>query len=307
MKVNHPKISVIIPTYNCVKYLTQTLTSVFEQNYENLEIIVVNDGSTDNTKSFLSKYSNKIKVVNKNNEGVSAARNTGIEQSEGEFIAFLDCDDYWLKDKLKIQLDYLLQSHETGVVYSDFIRWNEQADGTFADPSSFDVDANNVRIDHAFSGDIYDLMLLDSQIHIISTLSRREIIEKNGYFRTDLPLGEDYDFWMRASRIARIDKIDLPLALYRIHNESITKKPYEISYGLKVVTDAVEKWGYNKELGVEYEKKLSKRFAQLSYNHGYINYCANNYKIAKKSFKQSLKYDVNIKTLMYILMTSIRF
>jgi len=95
-------ISVIIPVYNCERYIAQAIESVLAQEYKNIEIIVVNDGSTDNTEKVVCSYAN-VKYLSQTRNGVSMARNTGIQNSSGEFVAFLDADDLWTKDKLKIQ------------------------------------------------------------------------------------------------------------------------------------------------------------------------------------------------------------
>src|SRR3972149_7654217 len=95
-----PRISVIIPTYNRANFLTEAINSVLSQTYRNFELIVVNDGSQDNTEEILKKYVGKIKYFYQENNGVSSARNKGIDNSEGEFLCFLVSDDFWEKRKL---------------------------------------------------------------------------------------------------------------------------------------------------------------------------------------------------------------
>jgi len=101
-----PRISVIIPAYNRANYLTEAINSVLSQTYRNFELIVVNDGSQDNTEEILKKYVGKIKYFYQENNGVSSARNKGIDNSKGEFLCFLDSDDLWEKKKLEKQIDY---------------------------------------------------------------------------------------------------------------------------------------------------------------------------------------------------------
>ena len=107
-----PKVSVIIPTYNRSKYVTKAIDSVLAQTYRDFEIIVVDDGSTDNTKEVLKPYTDRIKYLYQENTGVSAARNAGIRAAGGQWIAFLDSDDEWLPEKLSIQMDYLSRHNE---------------------------------------------------------------------------------------------------------------------------------------------------------------------------------------------------
>jgi glycosyltransferase involved in cell wall biosynthesis len=108
MKQNNPLVSVIIPVYNGQKYLAATIESVIQQTYQPLEIIVIDDGSTDNSTAIARSYS-EVNYIYQNNQGVAVARNTGIANSQGEFIAFIDQDDLWTSNKLAVQIDYLLK------------------------------------------------------------------------------------------------------------------------------------------------------------------------------------------------------
>ena len=108
--MNKPLVSVIIPTFNRAKVIKRAVNSVFEQTFQDFECIVVDDGSTDETESVLNEFANKIKVIKTENRGVSAARNIGTSQAKGTFIAFLDSDDEWKKDKLAKQISYMKES-----------------------------------------------------------------------------------------------------------------------------------------------------------------------------------------------------
>ena len=101
-----PKVSVIIPTYNRAHYICETIDSILAQTYRDYEIIVVDDGSADNTRKVLQKYDGKVRYFYQKNRGPSAARNFGISQSQGEYIAFLDDDDLWTENKLELQIDF---------------------------------------------------------------------------------------------------------------------------------------------------------------------------------------------------------
>ncbi len=119
-----PKVSVIIPTYNCYRYITQTVESVLEQTFTDYEIIIIDDGSTDNTHPVLEPYLDKINYVYQTNRGVAAARNRGLEMAQGEFIAFLDHDDVYLPDKLSVQVACFEAQPEVGMVHSGWRRIN---------------------------------------------------------------------------------------------------------------------------------------------------------------------------------------
>ena len=120
------KVSVIIPTFNCDRYIAQAIDSVFAQTYRDYEIVVINDGSTDNTRQVLQPYLNKIQYIYQDNQGVSAARNRGIEAATGELVAFLDADDLFLPDKLAAQVAVFDEFPELGIVHSGWRRVNQE-------------------------------------------------------------------------------------------------------------------------------------------------------------------------------------
>ena len=121
-----PKVSVIIPVYNCDRYITQTVESVLSQTYTNYEIIVVDDGSTDNTRQVLEPYFARIQYIYQPNKGVAAARNQGIELAKGELIAFLDHDDVFLPDKLAEQVSHFQNNSQVGMLHSGWYRINHE-------------------------------------------------------------------------------------------------------------------------------------------------------------------------------------
>jgi glycosyltransferase involved in cell wall biosynthesis len=120
-----PKVSVIIPAYNGDRFLVDAIESVFNQTYKNYEIIIIDDGSTDNTRTILEPYFNKISYIYQTNQGVAAARNRGIKEAKGEYIAFLDQDDYFLPEKLEKQVEILDKKPHIGMVHSGWYRVNE--------------------------------------------------------------------------------------------------------------------------------------------------------------------------------------
>ena len=124
MTEKYPLVSVIIPTYNRAKYLRQCIESVLSQDYPNLEIIVVDNGSTDNTPEILASFGNKIKCLKEEKGGASASRNKGLRAARGEFIAFLDSDDFYLPGKISLSVRKLQEDHSVSLVYTDYVRVN---------------------------------------------------------------------------------------------------------------------------------------------------------------------------------------
>lgn len=238
-----PLVSVVIPAYNCGLYIALAVQSALDQDYPHKEIIVVDDGSTDNTLDILAEFGERIVVICQPNSGVAAARNRGMNAARGALIALLDADDLWLPGKLRTQVIYLNAHLELGAVYCAWREWRPDADGQFRVPQlgrdETERDGNDVRD----SGWLYNKLLLDCVIHTTTLLMRREIMERVGAFDHTLRRGQDYDYWFRMSRLAPIHKLNAVLSLYRIHPESITHKPHRANYPCLVIQKALDQWG----------------------------------------------------------------
>ncbi|MFQ5865343.1 MAG: glycosyltransferase [bacterium] len=179
--------SVIIPTYNRLPFLKEAVESVLNQSYRNLELILVDDGSTDGTKDFAAKLGNRIKYVYKKNGGPSSARNRGIREAGGRFITFLDSDDLWHKDKLKVEIEFMQSHPEAMVCYTDEV-WIRRG-----------VRVNQRKKHRKYSGWIFEHCVPLCIVSPSSVLMRREFFDEVGYFDESLPVCEDYDLWLRAS------------------------------------------------------------------------------------------------------------
>lgn len=209
------KVSVIIPTYNYAHYIEEAIDSVLAQTYKDYEIIVVDDGSTDNTKEVVSKYGPKIKYIYQENQGLSAARNTGIKNSNGEYIAILDSDDLWLPWKIEKQMKLFEANSGVGLVYSDGFAFGEE--GVF-DDFLFEENMNFYR------GRVFDKLLLNNFIPCPSALVKRDCFNKVGLFDTSLDACEDWDMWLRISLHYEIDYVNEPLVKHREHKGSMQTK-----------------------------------------------------------------------------------
>ncbi|GAB1545032.1 glycosyltransferase [Scytonema sp. NUACC21] len=186
-----PKISVIIPAYNAEKTIRATIDSVLEQTFRDFELIIINDGSTDNTLELLHSIQDaRLKIFSYANSGLPVARNRGLARATSEYIAFLDADDLWASDKLELQLLTLEQNPEAGVAYSwtYFMDVDEQGNPVSFLPSP----------SYCFVGDVYKNLLVSDFIHSGSnTLIRKEAIESAGEFDSTLKSCEDWDYWLR--------------------------------------------------------------------------------------------------------------
>ncbi len=200
---SHPLVSVIIPAHNRAQMLRQAVDSVLEQDYPRTEILVIDDGSADETPIVLADYEGRIRFFRQENTGVSAARNLGIRASRGELIAFLDSDDYWLPGKLAIQADWFLRHPEAMICQTEEI-WIRNGRRV------------NPRLKHRKrAGDIFIESLSLCLVSPSAVMLRRSLLDETGLFDTDLPACEDYDLWLRVSSRYRVGLIEKPLLVRR--------------------------------------------------------------------------------------------
>jgi len=200
------KVSVIIPTYNRKAFLPEAIDSVLNQTYRDIEIIVVDDGSTDGTGDLLKeRYGDTIRYYYKANGGCASARNAGIKISEGEYIAFLDSDDMFLPEKLEDQAAVLDSHRNVGLVYSD----------------SYALAGKEMKLSHSIRPDKNRLIALPLFMTTFlangSFLVRRECIEKAGYYSERLRYNEDTDFLLRIALDCNVYFSNKPTFAYRLH------------------------------------------------------------------------------------------
>ena len=180
------KISVIIPTFNRALKVSRAVASVLYQRYTDYEIVVVDDGSDDDTRDFLDQFGKRIKrMEHTRNRGVSAARNTGIRATQSPFIAFLDSDDYWLPGKLERQMGFFSSEPEAVICQTEEI-WIRN--GRFANPA---------KKHRKPTGDLFTPSLKLCLISPSAVMVKRSLLEEVGLFDESLPACEDYDLWLR--------------------------------------------------------------------------------------------------------------
>lgn len=242
------RVSVIIPVYNCETYVGRAVQSVLDQEYPAAEVIVVNDGSTDKTVGSLEVYRERIRLIHQSNAGVATARNTGLRQAQGDYIAFLDADDLWEPTRLKVQLAALEKFPDAGMVFSDFsvvdadgqavmpsgIRWKYRAvrdagvmswDRVFSEarPIAGQFQGADGPIVHAYSGFVLQSLFLGNFINTSSVILRREVVERIGDFDRTLDTEEDYEYWLRVSAEVPLIYVDAPLVVFRKNPGQLTR------------------------------------------------------------------------------------
>lgn len=303
MKNVAPTVSIIIPTYNCELYIAETIASVFNQSFKDIELIVIDDGSTDRTREIVVSFGAPVRLITQTNAGVCAARNRGIKEATGQYICLMDHDDYWFPGKLARQIQMLQENREAGVVYSAFILWHRNNDGgIFPDPASFDLNAYPDDADNDFSGWIYHQFLLDCWMLTSTAMFRAEVFASCGLFDESLPYSEDWDLWLRISRSYPFIKLRRPSTLYRQHAHQGNRLNREVDYRTRLLTQAARKWGLCSRDGrclasSRFHKQLAVYHAEFALGH----LRAGNKKLAICAFlKAWLAYPPNLKHLAYV-------
>lgn len=215
-----PLVSVVVATYNMARYLPQAVASILEQSYPNVEVIVVDDGSTDETPEVTARLATdaRVRVHRQSNGGQASAKNKGIELSRGEYIGFLDADDVWLPQKLALQLPLFRDRPRVGVVYSEY----ECMDG---EGKPLPKGATNMH-----RGSISGALLIENFVSFPTALVRRACLERCGVFDLTYGMGIDYDLWLRISANYEFDFVTEPTIRYRIWGGQMSKnyrKRYE--------------------------------------------------------------------------------
>jgi GT2 family glycosyltransferase len=208
-----PTVSVIIPTYNRAYLVSQAIESVLAQTYTSYEIIVINDGSPDNTKEVLDKYADKITALHQENQGVAAARNAGLKVAVGRYIAFLDDDDLWLPNKLEKQIAYLESNPNIGLVYSDMFCFDEN--GVL--PHTWSQANPTPPVQECW------ILFVRNFIPMPSVVVRRECLNQIGLFDNTVIPCEDYDMWLRLIEKFPVHFLNEPLVRYRRSPDSLQK------------------------------------------------------------------------------------
>lgn len=185
-----PRVSVVIPTFNCERFIGRTIESALRQTYRDFEIIVVDDGSTDATQAVLAQYGKAFHYIKQANQGASAARNAALAIATGEYIAYLDADDLWVVDKLARQVEYLDARPACGFVHTEVAVIDEQDTVLHA---CFNQETGRAVPQGRCLGDI----LQRSHIQTLTVLERRSAFERAGKFDLRLPVAQDYLHWIQ--------------------------------------------------------------------------------------------------------------
>ncbi|SHI14738.1 glycosyltransferase [Desulfofustis glycolicus] len=212
-----PMISVIMATYNMGQYVCQAVDSVLDQDYGNLEVIVVDDGSIDDTPLKLKRYASdsRVKLIHQENAGQTTAKNRGLQEAQGEYVGFCDADNFWFPSKLSRQLPLFDNRDKLAVVYGD-LQLIDAAGNKMATPAV-----------KRYSGRITGQLLCDNFVSFNTSLTPRRVVEEVGGFDESLRMGIDYDLWLRISVSYEFQYIPEPLVGYRIWGGQMSNRTGE--------------------------------------------------------------------------------
>ena len=226
-----PIVSVVIPAHNAMPYLITALNSVLQQTFGDFEVLVVDDGSQDDTGDWITTVNDRrVLLISQANQGASGARNTGISHAKGQYIAFLDADDIWNPVKLEKQVDYLNNHQDVGLVSTKAVL--------------VDAEARFVReIEQPYAANIAIETLLESNCILCGStpLVRRSCFNTVGVFDLELRTFEDWDMWIRIAYHYPIAVIMEPLVSYRQHSASLSKNTFYMVESLEKLMNKVKK------------------------------------------------------------------
>lgn len=206
-----PLVSILMPVYNCLKYIDESLDSIINQTYQKIEIIIINDGCNDGTEEILknfAKINKNVKLINQKNQGYCDSINNGIKLCNGKYVARMDADDVMISNRIERQVHYMENNPEISIL------------GT----AIYYIDSKGIKSRlqrFPNKNSINERILDESPVAHPSALIRKTVFDKVGKFRKNLYPSEDYDYWLRAYSLGLIiDNLKTPLLLYRVHNQN---------------------------------------------------------------------------------------
>ncbi len=263
-----PRVSIVIPAYNAGQLIRQTLQSVIASTEGDFEVIVVNDGSSDNTAEAASGLDPRIKVLSRANAGMSATRNFGVTQGDSEFIALLDADDLWHPEKLRFQLQALNQRPEFGFCFTGFTWWWGESKPEFME------EMRQGAIDPAMCGWVYHLLILDNHALPSSVMLRRSAWNQLGPFLCDNQQTDDWEYLVRASQSFQFVRLQESFVLYRQLGSSLSKRVPAKNLHELMRADLIRRFGLQSPDGTEVDRAKLAAFQYKGHSNFADMHCA---------------------------------
>lgn len=297
-----PKITAVIPAYNSEKFIEGALTSVLAQSLLPEEILVVDDGSTDRTQTVVEGFITRrreqrpvIKYIRQANGGPSAARNTGIKQAAGEYVAFLDSDDRWMPERLARQMEIFNRAGDVGLVCSGRYR----------------IEDNGARDAHCIgetlTSDSYrDLWTQGNYIVTSSVLARKSVLMQAGLFDEDRRAigSEDMDLWLRVAELCRMEYVDEPLVEYRVRSDGLNRSNIQRSYDSASFVIRKHQDRISGRFS-DAEEVLREKWFNFYFQWGLTLIDENQFSQAHEKFGEAMKHRRDARAGMYWLVTAL--
>jgi len=284
-----PIVSIIVPVYNGIKYISNTLDTLLAQSFKSFEVLLINDGSTDTSLAFiqqLAEKDNRIRVLDKVNGGIANARNYGINLAQGEFIAFCDQDDFWEPNKLQKQIP-LFSNDSVGLVYSLITK-----EVTYPFRSKIVIEAQNGR------GSVFNSLIRENLVPTCSVIVRKGIIVKVGGFneKRDLMGVDDWDVWLRVSLVADFDFVPGALATHIYHGENYSLNNLAMHNAELFCLQELQEFVHINELTLNVNWKLIESYVHIKYYSDYMN--DGLFNLAKKALYDANALQFNLSILL---------
>lgn len=270
-------VSVIVPVYNRAHYVGATIDSILQQSYSNIEIVLVNDGSTDTSLEVLQEYQKqhpaKVVIIDQKNQGQVASRNNAIRQAKGEFIAFLDSDDLWKPEKLALQIP--LFKDDIGLVYTGIDNIDEHGKVVSTE-----------LCDESIVGNILPQLLIRNRMTGGTVVVTKKALNEVGLFDESFSAAENWDLWIRICYQYKAALVNQALVQYRVHPGNMSK---DRTLMLSAKEDIVAKHCNEKTENTELAKHYNKAKADLAYWKGVYYFSEMNYPLARQYFYEAHK------------------
>ncbi len=293
-------VSVIIPAYNSERYVVEAVQSVFTQTCKDYEVIIIDDGSSDQTVERIRPYAmlSNFSIIEQANSGPSKARNRGIKAARGKYCAFLDSDDIMMPERLALQVTKMEEKPEVGMVYCDLMTFNDRGM----------VHSTKKIFIKPYSGAVLEKLVLDNFITTSTVMARKECFEKVGFFDETIRHSEDYKMWLNIAKEYEIEYLDIPLVKYRYQSDGLSSNKVAMTTSsFNIINDF---WEGNREYKRKHNILYRMSIAHQLTNMGNAYYYFEKYSRSAKFLIESLItypfFKETYKTIMRLMLKSFR-
>jgi glycosyltransferase involved in cell wall biosynthesis len=277
------QVTTVIPAFNASEFLGTAIESALSQEGVSQQVVVIDDGSTDNTSAVLAKFGDRIERISQTNRGLSAARNAGIQAATGEYIAFLDADDQWCPGKLARQVAALDCNSKAAMLHSQTVSW---------DPNTGHESPFVKALSREYQGDCFARLFQANAICVSSVMARTNCLRRLGGFDEQItrPTTQDYDLWLRIAFESPLLFVEEKGTLYRRHAGNASLQSRMMLEDQILVLKKALSYGYDRlrrEIG---RRNVFLRLANLYFELGYLHYGQGDIDAARDCFRTSFRY-----------------